>query len=154
VLDDEVVVHAVFEHTPRDGLYLKQNAFSSNNLKRGEVSVARRDHTSSADFQRTVVEPQIARLGKFIGASPAQVSKLRRIKYRLEDETPPIEGRAVCIFSRVNVGDDTGHASLGYSITHAALTDNWKRKLRPIIAQDIAEAFEAAGSNEVVFGDP
>jgi hypothetical protein len=144
VLDGEVVLAALFEEMQREGRRLSRNSFSPKQLKRAQVSVARKAHINCQTFMQCIVAPGTATKGEFLGAAPAAVSKLRGIKYRVEGAQPPIEGRAICVLDKVTEGDHDSHAVLAFSTTHETLKEPWKKKLRPFILEDVTGAFDAA----------
>jgi hypothetical protein len=128
----------------REGTRLCQKSFLPKQVMRAEASVARKAHINCETFTRYIVAPLRATQGEFLGAVLAAVSKLRGIKYRLEDAEPPIEGRAICVLDKVSQGEHDSHAALAFSATHRALDENSKKKLRPFILEDVAWAFDAA----------
>lgn len=149
--DDEVVVAAIFDKMERNGICLSRNTFPVKQFKRAEVSVARKVYTTCEIFMQHVVTPLTGSQGAFLGAAPAFVSKLRDIMYRVDGATPPIEGRAICVLDKVTQGDYDSHAVLAFSTSHEALSENWRKKLRPFILEDVAETFGAALPIEEVF---
>jgi hypothetical protein len=148
VRDEEVVLHAVFEKTRREGNRLRRDAFDQKQLKHAEVSVARSSYINRATFTKNIVTPLTPTMGEFIGAASAAVSELRKIIYRLENAKPPVEGRAICVLDKVSESEHESHAALGFSATYGSLPEAWKKKLRPIIQEDVAAAFEEAVSLE------
>src|SRR5262249_9156669 len=79
VADSEFVVVAVFEFTRRDGSLLREFSFSSDQLKRGDFSTARRAYISQSDFHTFVIAPRASTEGSPVGAACAHVREIRQI---------------------------------------------------------------------------
>ncbi len=139
VLPDEMIVLAVFDQHPRNGSRLNANAFDSAQLKKGELSVARADHTSYSDFQKHVIEP--ANKGPFIGVVAARAEDIRALPYDVKGVHPPQSGKALCVIDYVVRTDHDGHAALKFSDAQDVLTDKQKKTVRLQIKADLADTF-------------
>lgn len=153
VRDEESVLFAVFESTPRNsstGRLLK-GAFLTKQLVRSEVSMSRIDYTSAQDFMNFVVDPATKQAGAFLGVVCTQASKLRALIIHVTETLPIKQGRAVCVLDKVSKYDFDGHGALGYSECQDALTQKQKETVREYIRADIASTFSEIVSMEDVY---
>jgi hypothetical protein len=129
VRSDEVALFAAFEKVPHDEGRLKAVAFQSQQLRRGEVSLARLAYTTRAIFDERVIQALKHRLGECVGITRANVAALRAISFEVPGTTPTISGRAVCVLDKVSQEDYHGHAALQYSELEERLTQKQKENV-------------------------
>ena len=136
----ETVVFAVFGQHECDGARLAPSAFATDQLKKGELSVARASHTSCDDFQKHVVSGAEAK-GAFRGVVKALAGDIRALPYTVPGAHPPKIGKALCVIDIVEEDDHDGHAALKFSDAQELLTAKQKSQIRIAIKADLAETF-------------
>jgi hypothetical protein len=142
VRDEEGVLFAVFSANTRTGDHLTGDLFSNNQLKNGELSVARRSYTTAAEFHRRVVAPAEASNGSFMGVARAWVGDLRKVVIKVDPLRPESTVRAICVIDRVSELDYDGHAALKYADLPGPIAPGRLGALRSIIREDLASRFE------------
>ena len=150
---NEVVLLAVFERTPREEDHLIATTFPRGQLIRGEISLARRAHTTRATFDERVIQVLEPNFGKCLGVARASAAALRAIRFEIPGTLPIAGGRAICVLDKVGSGDHDGHAALEYSEAINRLTEKQKSRYRPLIHADLAEAFGKIISVDHGFAD-
>ncbi len=116
VRNNERLIFAVFDRTPRDGNSLIKNSFNNSHLIAYEESVARQLYVTRSVFDSKIVSPSIPLRGPLVGISCADVTRLRRL--RVDIPRGPnrfVNIRAICVLDKVVAGDFDGHATLGYA---------------------------------------
>jgi hypothetical protein len=126
----------------RTGAKLTAADFEDRQLKRAEQSVARYAYTTKRSFSRTVGQLGYNGLGVVTGLSLSVANQLREISFQVKIGTNLEKtGSAICLYDTVTPRDDHGHAAISYSPQIQALSEPEKRKVRPLVRLDLAEAF-------------
>lgn len=141
VRDPEIVLFAVFEKTPRSGLGLTQESFRNNQLRRGEVSVARMPYTGPDEFQQRVVQPGENEQGQFLAVCCTNAKAIRDITVKLEPDKPASAVRGICVIDKVTPVDFDGHAALKYAELPGPISDGRLGRLRTLVREDLARCF-------------
>jgi hypothetical protein len=142
VRDDEVVVLAVFANTNRVNGKLTGDSFRNSQLKRGELSLARRQHTNKQEFIACVLTPGAAREGQSEGGCTANVCDIRqKVLIAPDVAAPELTVRAICVLDMVVPGDHEGHAALKYAELPGQIPERRLGSLRAMIREQLAEQF-------------
>lgn len=134
----EHVILAVFDQAASIGQDITRDHFENGRLNQANESVARLYFTPKSIFESFVAPLNGAPPRKLRGVSTAEVKTLRAIPIPLEISPG---NNAVHVLSKVEVGDDDGHAVLAYSDAVMNLSVNNGRKCKPVIRKDIARSF-------------
>lgn len=152
VNDEEIIALAVFTSTPKNGRKLVADSFPRKQLITGNLSLARRSYTSTAEFTSHVLEPAITRGEVVEGASWALVSDIRRCVVVAPDpEKLDQLVRGVCVLDIVTAGDHEGHAALKFATLPARTPERRIGTLRTMIREQLAERFSEIGTCEAVW---
>jgi hypothetical protein len=135
-----MLIYAVFDSDEPQGERLRPTDFDTNQIKRGELSLARRGLTDWPTFRDRVVVPKGgAKALKGIVSSNCEA--IRRITKDVQGFHPKKILRGVCIIDKAIVIDFVGHATLKFCEDHNPLTAKQKTSLRSRITADLADAF-------------
>lgn len=153
VQDSETIVLALFRAGGAElGGSVTQEFLPANQLKRGELSVARIGHTPKSALQRRVVAAAEPRVGPFVGVSCAEVERVRAVVIRIDPDRPGSETRGICVIDRVTAVDHDGHAALKYADLPNTIGQTRLGRIRSIIREDLARAFGPIISLEEAYG--
>jgi hypothetical protein len=146
--NNERVVFAIFEKTPRAGSALSESSFENNKLKKNNQSLARGWFVTRSLFDRKIVRREVSNNGALIGIAWAEVSKLREIQADVKLNARTVKVRALCILDRVEKDDCDGHAAMGYEETGAlnlslAQLGTVRKKIRYDLANTFSKIAEA-----------
>jgi hypothetical protein len=129
----------VFDSDEPLGKRLRPTDFDTNQIKRGEFSLARQGFTDWPTFRDKVLVPKGPKDLKGVVSSNAEA--IRRIIRDVRGLHPRKILRAVCVIDKAIEIDFHGHAALVFCEDHNNLTAKQKTTLRSIITADLADAF-------------
>lgn len=142
VRDNERVIFAIFEQTPRTAASLNDNSFENNKLKKDEQSLARGRFVTWPLFQLKIAQRDRTAKGALVGIVWAEAAKLRELRADVKFNAETKKVRAICIPDRVGRDDCSGHATMGYEGTGALnLSPTQLGTIRKKIRYDLADTF-------------
>jgi hypothetical protein len=139
VQDNERLILAVFDQTPRSADSLTSNSFK--HLVDNSESVCRAFYVTSQVFETQVAQPGQQTKGAFVGITVASARSIRRLRTDFTMSHRMITVQSICVTDRVEPGDYDGHATMGFSEPIEALGQTLKGKKRLAIRMDLAKEF-------------
>lgn len=141
VRDAEEVVMAICGSTVLNSGNLCGDSFPVNQLKKAELSLARRLYTDFQAFDAYVVTPKASAGDPVLGVTTCLTKDLRDLCCDVHGAAQPIRMRAVCVLDWVLPRDHVGHAALEFSEDHGNLSPKQRGRLRSVIVADLADLF-------------